>query len=62
LLFIAALASSVEVSMPSVLPFKSPFSASTFSTKVKSARCVSRSRRWRIRHRVEWSGVFFDRP
>jgi hypothetical protein len=53
----AALASSIVASMPIVVPLTNPASASRCKTHVKTARCVSRSIRRRVREIVEWSGV-----
>ena len=52
----AAFASSVVASMPTVVPPTRPASASRCSTHVKTASCVSRSIRRRVRDTVEWSG------
>ena len=52
----AAFASSVVASMPTVVPRTRPASASRCSTHVKTASCVSRSIRRRVRDTVEWSG------
>jgi hypothetical protein len=51
------LASSVVASMATRLPTISPRRASTSSAQPKTAACVSRSIRRRVREIVEWSGV-----
>jgi hypothetical protein len=52
----AALASSVVASMPTVVPWTRPASASRCNIQVKTASCVSRSIKRRVREIVEWSG------
>jgi hypothetical protein len=57
MLRMAALASSVVASTPTVLPLTRPCSLSTRSTQSKTAWCVASSMRLRITDSVEWSGV-----
>ena len=57
MLRIAAFASSVVASMPTVLPRTSPASASRSNTHVKTDTCVSTSISRRVRDNVEWSGA-----
>ena len=52
----AALASSVVASIPIVCPVTRSVVASTCRIQVKTARCVSRSIRRRVREIVECSG------
>jgi len=49
----AAFASSVVASMPTVFPFTRPASARRCSIQVKTASCVSRSIKRRVREIVE---------
>ena len=49
----AALASSVVASMPIVLPFNNPLSATRFSTQEKTASCVATSISRRVLEMVE---------
>ncbi len=58
----AALASSVVASTPSVLPLSSPDSRSRSSTKPKTAPCASTLRRFRVFESVECSGGFPASP
>ena len=62
MLRIAAFASSVVASMPTVLPRTSPASASRSNTHVKTDTCVSTSISRRVRDNVEWSGAASSRP
>ena len=57
MLRIAAFASSVVASTPTVFPFARPDSANRSSTHVNTATCVSTSIRRRVRDSVEWFGV-----
>ena len=59
---IAAFASSVVESTPSVLPLSSPDSFSRSSTKPKTAPCASTLSRFRVFESVECSGGFPVRP
>ena len=52
----AAFASSVVASMATLWPWTNPASATRCKTHVKTARCVSRSIKRRVREIVEWSG------
>ena len=54
---IAAVASSVVASMPTVFPQTRPDSDSGSNTHVKTASCASTSTRRRVRDSVEWSGA-----
>src|SRR2546430_7642434 len=58
----AAFASSVVASTPIVLPFTKPAVLRHCNTQVKTARCVSRSIKRRVREMVEWSGGASSRP
>ena len=58
----AAFASSVVASIPIVLPLTKSAVASTCRIQVKTARCVSRSIRRRVREIVECSGGISSRP
>ena len=57
MLRIAAFASNVVASLPTVFPRNRPASATRSSTHVKTASCVSSSIRRRVRDSVEWSGA-----
>ena len=57
MLRIAAFASSVVASTPTVFPFTKPASASRSRTQVNTATWVSTSIRRRVRDSVEWSGA-----
>ena len=57
MLRIAAFASNVVASMPTVFPRTRPASATRSSTHVNTASCVSTSIRRRVRDSVEWSGA-----
>src|SRR2546425_3332583 len=59
---IAALASSVVASIPTVLPFTSPRSCNRPNTQKNTLRCVSKSISRRVREMVEWSGVRSSHP
>src|SRR5207245_10068807 len=54
--------SSVVASTPIVLPFTKPAVLRHCNTQVKTARCVSRSIKRRVREMVEWSGGASSRP
>ena len=57
MLRIAAFASSVVASRPTVFPRTSPASTSRSNTHAKTATCVSTSISRRVRDNVEWSGA-----
>ena len=56
MLRIAAFASSVVASTPTVFPCTRPAPANRSSTHVNTATCVSTSIRRRVRDSVEWFG------
>jgi hypothetical protein len=55
--FMAALASSVVASTATVLPRSNFFCWAMAKTWMKTRSCTSTGRRWRMRVRLEWSGV-----
>ena len=57
MLFIAALASSVVLSTPTVLPASSFFASAIPSTNWNTSSNTSSGSRWRVLVSVEWSGV-----
>jgi len=52
----SAASASVVASIPTVLPFTKPAAASRCRIQVKTASCVLRSIKRRVREIVEWSG------